>query len=450
MKLIFLEQTGLMNRYSPSAATASSCAKMAFIKTDPFMRKVQPKVNHQAVRSELIICLFLLTWLVQPFLHSTEVRQSTAASVKLLPDVAAIDRDRILKLANTALLIQPVTITTFRTKLSDGGAHDFYSNGDYWWPDPTKPDGLPYIKRDGESNPNNFSHHRQAIRDLRDNVAALAAAYKITGDNRYVTKAVELLRVFFLEPSTRMNPHLQYAQAIPGKSPGRGIGIIDALHLAEVPPAITAMQSSPKLPPEALTGLKQWFTDLSTWMVTSSNGREEEATKNNHAVAYYLQLASFARFTGNAAQLVECRREFKEVFLPNQMATDGSFPLELKRTKPYAYSIFQLDNMATLCQVLSTPEDNLWTFQLPDGRGIRKAMAYLYPYLNDKSKWPIAPDVQSWEHWPARQPSLLFAGLACGEPSYLELWKNLPTDPTDAEVRRNIAITQPLLWLNDR
>src|SRR5437762_747489 len=115
-------------------------------------------------------------------------------------DVAQIDRARILQAADAALRLEPVSITKFRAQLSEGGPHDFYSNGDYWWPDPTKPDGLPYIQRDGESNPDNFSQHRLAMRDLRDAVAALAAAYKITGDDRYVTKAVELLSVFFLDP----------------------------------------------------------------------------------------------------------------------------------------------------------------------------------------------------------------------------------------------------------
>ena len=129
------------------------------------------------------------------------------------------------------------------------------------------------------------------------------------------------------------------------------------------------------------------------------------------------------------------------------MTNDGSFPLELKRTKPYAYSIFQLDNMVTLCQVLSTSQDNLWTFELPDGRGIRRACAYLYPFLADKSKWPLKPDIQAWDEWPVRQPNLLFAGLAFGEPQYLELWKKLPAVAHDQEVRRNIAITKPVLWV---
>jgi len=362
-------------------------------------------------------------------------------------DVGAIDSARILAAANAALAREPITIAAFHARFSEGGPHDFYSNGDYWWPDPAKTNGLPYIQRDGESNPDNFNQHRRCLAQLRDAVAALGAAYTITGDDRYAAKAAELLRVFFLDPDTRMNPNLQYAQAIPGRTPGRGTGIIDTLHLAEVPVAIQAMQDSPAFPPATLSGLKAWFHEYAEWMATSKNGQEEAATSNNHAVAFFLQLAVFARFTGDEAKLAECRRRFKEVFVAKQMAADGSFPAELKRTKPYGYSIFQLDNMATLCQVLSTESENLWLFSLPDGRGIRKAMQFLYPFLADKSQWPRKPDVQAWDGWPARQPSLLFAGLALGEPAYLELWKKLPADPANAEVRRNIAITQPVLWL---
>lgn len=376
---------------------------------------------------------------------SDSAQKSAATPVRI--DVAAIDRERTLKAAKAALTLPAITITKHRARLSQGGPNDFYSNGDYWWPDPTKSDGLPYLQRDGQTNPENFNHHRLAIRQLRDAVAALGAAYKIKGEDRYAAQAAELLRVFFLDPATRMNPQLNYAQAIPGVSPGRGIGIIDTLHLIEVPPAIDAMRKSPAFPAESIVGLQDWFRDYTEWMITSKNGKEEAATKNNHAVAFWLQVAVFARFTGDEARLTECRRQFKEVFVPDQMAADGSFPLELKRTKPYAYSIFQLDNMTTLCQVLSTPGGNLWKFELPDGRGIRKAEAYLFPFLADKSKWPLKPDVQSWEGWPARQSSLLFAGLALDSPKYLELWQKLKPDPTDDEVLRNIAITQPVLWI---
>ena len=362
-------------------------------------------------------------------------------------EILTHDRTRILAAAEAALKQQPLTITSHRAKLSEGGPNDFYSNGDYWWPDPEKPGGLPYIKRDGETNPENFIAHRDTMRTLRDNVAALAAAWLVTGDAKYPEKAAALLDTFFIAPSTRMNPNLDYAQAIPGVTPGRGIGIIDTLHLIEIPKAVEAMENSEAFTPELLEGLQSWFRDYVKWMAESKNGKEEAATKNNHAVAYFLQLAAFAEFTGDETRLAECRQRFKEVFVPAQMAEDGSFPQELARTKPYGYSIFQLDNLATLCQVLSTSEESLWDFELPDGRGIRKAMTFLHPYLADKATWPHQPDVQAWDGWPARQPCLLFAGLACRESRYLDLWKTLEADPQDAEVRRNIAITQPVLWL---
>lgn len=382
------------------------------------------------------------------FAATTLIAQTGQAGEKVTVDVATIDRARILKAAEAALKQEPVSITKFTAKLSEGGPHDFYSNGDYWWPDPTKTNGLPYIQRDGQSNPGNFTQHRQMVKELHLSVAALGAAYKITVDDRYLTKAVELLKVFFLDPETRMNPNLQYAQAIPGVSPGRGIGIIDTLQLIEVPRAIEAMAKSPAMPPEVLSGLKQWFRDYANWMVTSKNGHDEAAAKNNHAVAFHLQLAVFAEFVGDEEKLAQCRRQFKEVFVGKQMAPDGSFPAELARTKPYGYSIFQLDNMVTLCQVLSTSDDDLWKFETADGRGIRKGVEFLYPFLVDKSKWPKKPDIQAWDGWPARQPHLLFAGLAFNEPRYLELWKKLPADPENVEVQRNIAITQPVLWVD--
>ena len=180
--------------------------------------------------------------------HTPAVGQFVNSIGRSEIDVAAIDRERILKAAAAALALGPRHVTKFRAKLSEGGPNDFYSNGDYWWPDPAKPDGLPYIQRDGQTNPENFNQHRLAVRQLRDAVAALAAAYKIKGEERYAEKAAELLRVFFLDPATRMNPHLNFAQAIPGVSSGRGIGIIDTLHLIEVPPAIEAMRKSRRIP----------------------------------------------------------------------------------------------------------------------------------------------------------------------------------------------------------
>lgn len=393
----------------------------------------------------ITIGLCALVWLFATYCANADGSPAITSSGI---DVAAVDRVRILKAAGAALELEPITITRFHAKLSEGGPNDFYSNGDYWWPNPKTTNGLPYVQRDGQSNPENFVAHRRCIAQLRDAVAALGAAYKLTGDDRFAAKAADLLRVFFIYPQSRMNPNLSYAQAIPGVTPGRGTGIIDTLHLAEVPLAVLAMRNSKAFAPEVFSGVSQWFHEYTGWMLASKNGKAEANAGNNHAVAFWLQVACFSRLTGDETNLGECRRRFKEVFVAKQMAEDGSFPAELRRTKPYGYSIFQLDNMASLCQIASTPEEDLWKFELPDGRGIRKAMAFLYPYLGDKSKWPHKPDVQAWEGWPARQPCLLFAGLAFKESKYLDLWRRLPADPIDPEVKRNIAITQPVLWVN--
>ena len=143
-----------------------------------------------------------------------------------------------------------------------------------------------------------------------------------------------------------------------------------------------------------------------------------------------------------------CRDRYKTVLLPGQMGPDGSFPLELARTKPYNYSLFNLDAFAIVCQTLSVPGDNLWAFELPDGRGMRKAMEFMFPYIADKSRWPHKSDVQYHQNWPVRHPSLLFAGLALTRPSYVDLWRKLEADPTVDEVIRNFVVRQPLLWID--
>jgi hypothetical protein len=357
------------------------------------------------------------------------------------------ERERILAAAQRAGSMPLLSLTDYCATLSEGGIHDFYSNGDYWWPDPQRPGGLPYVRRDGWSNPDNFNHHRRVMRELRDSVAVLAVAHQISGEERYVARAADFLTHFFLNSDTRMNPRLEFAQAIPGVCRGRGIGIIDSLHLIEVVAAIHALESSPGFSSTVNLGLKKWFGDFLHWMLTSPEGREESREKNNHAVAYWLQVAVFARYSGNADVLSEVRRQLREVLIPEQMALNGSFPSELKRTKPYAYSIFQLDNLAALCQVLGTADDNLWDFELNDGRGMRRAMAYLYPFLADKTRWPLPPDVEYWDGWPVRQPCLLFSGMAFNESRYLELWKQLTPESANDEVRRNLAITQPGLWV---
>jgi beta-galactosidase len=366
---------------------------------------------------------------------------------KIELNLLGIERDRILQKANRYLNEQPITITAAYCPRSAGGVHDYYSEGDYWWPNADDPDG-PYIRRDGMTNPDNFTDHREFMRRMSIQVAALAAAYKITGDNKYAVHAIRHLRAWFLDDSTKMNPHLKYAQAIKGISKGRGVGIIDTIHLVEVARAISLLQNSPAMSAKDLAGIKNWFAEYLLWMTTSENGIDERERKNNHGTCWVMQVAEFSRLTGNKYLMDYCRDRFKTVLLPNQMADNGSFPLELERTKPYGYSLFNLDALAMVCQILSIPEDNLWTFQLPDGRGMKKAMEFMVPFIEDKSKWQYPPDVMYFDEWPVRHPSLLFAGLALNEPKYIDLWKKLKPEPATEEGLRNFPIRQVVLWID--
>ena len=361
-------------------------------------------------------------------------------------DVAKFDRSRILKAANQYLRETPITITAAKSSRSAGGLHDFFSEGDYWWPDPQNLAG-PYIQRDGMTNPANFTDHRRYLMRLSLEVPALAAAWKLTKDSRYAKHAALHLRAWFLDPATLMNPNLQYAQAIHGRFTGRGIGIIDTIHLVEVARAIEVLGNSKGLTQAEDMGLKQWFNVYLNWLTTSKNGIEEREAKNNHGTCWVMQVAEFARLTGNQELLAYCRNRFKTVLLPNQIAPDGSFPQELRRTKPYSYSLFNLEALATVCQILSTPVDNLWTFQLADGRGMRKAMDFMFPHIMNKKGWPLKPDVMYDEEWPMRQSSLLFAGLALGNSDYVKLWTKLKSDSQVEEVIRNFFIRQPVLWV---
>jgi hypothetical protein len=368
------------------------------------------------------------------------------ASGRDIPDVAAIDRHRILTAADKYLRDEPITVTAASSPRSAGGKHDYFSEGDYWWPDPQNPSG-PYKEKDGISNPDNFNTHRLALIRLSIQVPALAAAWMLTKQDRYAVHAAKHLRAWFVDPATVMNPNLQYAQAVHGLNTGRSTGIIDTLHLVEVARSIPVVERSSALSESEKLALRKWFADYLGWMTTSKNGQQERDAKNNHTTCWVEQAAEFAAYTGNAEVTEFCRKRFKEVIVPSQIAADGSFPLELARTKPYGYCIFNIDAMATICQILSTPQDNLFSFALPDGRGFGKAIAFMFPFVADKKSWPYKHDVEYWDDWPVRQPSLLFGGIALSRPEYFPVWRRLNPDPTVPEIIRNYPIRQPLLWV---
>ncbi|HTQ37429.1 MAG TPA: alginate lyase family protein [Pirellulales bacterium] len=379
--------------------------------------------------------------------HAEEPSKATGTGTGADFDIKQLEHDRIMEAAERLLPDDPITVTATQCPRSSGGLHDFYSEGDYWWPNSENPDG-PYVQRDGMTNPDNFVDHRNAMIRFSIHVGTLTSAYRLTGEQKYANQANKHFQAWFIDESTRMNPNLQYAQAIKGISKGRGIGIIDTVQLIEVARSAQVLEHAGALQGECLSGTKKWFADYVQWLTTSPNGLEEMKAANNHGTCWVMQVAAFSDFIGNEQQLAACRKRFREVLLPEQMAADGSFPRELRRTKPYGYSLFNADAMATICQILSTPQDNLWTYTTAEGRNMRSATEFLFPYLQDKSKWPYQHDIMCWDFWPVRSPLLLFSGLAYHEPKYLELWRMLEANPNNAEVIRNLPIRHPLLWVD--
>jgi hypothetical protein len=392
------------------------------------------------VKNVLVLCVLCVTFAcanrklaaTQPSSFKTEITETL--------------RQQVMQEAEWALKQEPITVTAATSPRSAGGKHDFFSEGDYWWPNPLSADS-PYIQKDGMTNPDNFVAHRHAMIRLSKVVGALASAYLLTGDEKYFQHALKHCRAWFVDTATLMNPNLLYAQAIKGRFTGRGIGIIDTIQLMEVVQGLLAMEAKRGSDKGELAAIRNWFDQYLQWLTTHKYGKDEMNAENNHGTCWVMQVASFAKFTGNQTLMQFCSDRYKNVLLPNQMATDGSFPRELRRTKPYGYSIFNLDAMVMVCQVLSNKENDLWNYQTSDGKSIKKGIEFLYPYLADKSKWTFQKDVMYWNDWPIRQPALLFGALAKGRSDWLALWKRLPPDPGVEEIIRNYPIREPVLWV---
>ncbi|GAB3910062.1 alginate lyase family protein [Larkinella knui] len=389
--------------------------------------------------------LFLLPVFFCPWLAVVACGQS-AASTQPKAAVIATLKPTILAEARWAMAQPPVTVTAQTSPRSAGGKHDFFSEGDYWWPDSANPQG-PYVQRDGMTNPDNFVAHRQDMIRFSRIVGALASAYVVTRDESYVRQAFRHLNAWFVDSATRMNPSLLYAQAIKGRATGRGIGIIDTIHLMEVAQGLRVLETAKSSDRRAVAAIRQWFADYLRWLTTHPYGKDEMNAKNNHGTCWVMQVAAFARLTKNDSLLDVCRNRYKTVLLPDQMATDGSFPQELRRTKPYGYSLFNLDAMTMICQILSTPTTNLWAYQTTDGRGIRKGIEYLYPFVQNKASWPLKPDVMYWNDWPVAHPFLVVGAVAFGQTNWLTTWKKLDHHPQVDEVVRNLPIRNPVIWL---
>lgn len=364
--------------------------------------------------------------------------------------VRSVLADRALTEAEWALGQEPETIVSFTCDRSAGGLNDFYSESDYWWPDEEDPDG-PYIHRDGYNNPGIYSQHRQAVTRLSRIIGSLASAYVLTGDDRYALHAMRHARAWFIMPETRMNPHMLFAQSIQGVSHGRRTGVVDAIQLVEAAQGLYRIKDSPVVCGHEYEQVVKWFSEYLRWVTTHPYGIEAMNAGNSHAFCWIMQVAAFARLTGDGEKLDFCRQRMKNVLLSQQMETDGTFPAELARNKAYGCTLFVTDVVATVCQILSTPEDNLWEYTTRDGKGVHSAIKFIVPYIRDKSKWPLPPDVTFFDEWPAAHPCLLFGAEAYGNREWMELWSRLPQEiPPGSELERNFPVRNPLIWMLNR
>ena len=310
--------------------------------------------------------------------------------------------------ADKLLKLKPASVMDKKRTAASGDHHDYFSLGTYWWPDPSKPDGLPYIRRDGEVNPE--------IRNDADfvpfsttckAVETLGLAYWFTGDERYAQKVAKLLRVWFLDPATRMNPNLQHAQAIPGSCDGRGIGIIEAHFLIGLTDGLALIDGSPVWPASDATSMNAWFADYYHWLTTSKNGLDEAATENNHGSWYDAQAADLALVLGKTDEAKKILSEFPTKRIARQIEPDGRQPRELERTNSLRYSIFNLEALFTLSRLGENVGVDAWNFATPDGRGLRAALRFLAPYADPAKAWP-KEDIEA----PARTTILPFLAEA--------------------------------------
>ena len=298
-------------------------------------------------------------------------------------------RNALLAEADQALKMTPPSVMDKPLTAASGDKHDYYSFGPYWWPDPTKPDGLPYIRRDGEVNPTTRHNSDDgAFSQLSKAIETLGLAYWFTQDERYAQKAAVLLRVWFLDPATRMNPNLQHAQAIPGITEGRGIGLIESRRFIEMNDAIALLADSSAWTAAEQAAYRAWLADFYTWLTTSANGRDELNEKNNHGTWCDAQTAALALVLDRPTDAKKILTAGLDRRLAQQIEPDGSQPLELARTNSLGYSCFNLEALFTCARLAEHVGIDWWNYTTADGRSLHAALAYLGPYVDPAKVWP--------------------------------------------------------------
>ena len=335
----------------------------------------------------------------------------------------------LLQDAEQALAAGPFSVM-YKTALpASGDKHDYYNQGTYWWPDPSKPGGLPYIRKDGEVNPetrsDKFDDH--SMSSMTSAVEILALAFFFSGDERYAGHALELLRVWFLQPETKMNPHLEYGQAIPGRVTGRGIGIIETVKFKHLIDAIGLLEGSQGFTREDAKGLHEWFQAYLYWLRTSQHGKDEDNWHNNHGTWYDVQVAIFALFIGQdslASSVIEASKHRR---LETQVRPDGSQPKELERTKSLSYSLYNLTAFFDLAKLGQHLGVDLWHYKGKDGINLKTALDFLLPFYQDK-KWPYEQITPIESTYQDLAPLLKQAAKIYQQKQYREVLVRLPAN----------------------
>ncbi len=292
------------------------------------------------------------------------------------------DADRELTKTIITVMDKPMTPPS-------GDKHDYMSMGRYWWPNPNTPNGLPYIRKDGESNPEIEKLDRIPLAQMTRGIKLLSLAFAVTGDEKYLFKATDNLEMWFLNKKTRMNPHLNYGQTIPGHNNGlgRGEGVIDSYSFVEMLEGVELLRVSKKFSKKVDRGLNEWFSKYLDWMLNSAIGKEEYEAKNNHGTAFDVQVVRYALFTGNTEIAQKFLNNFASQRIFSQIEPNGAQPLELARTTAFGYSVFNLTHMIDMTMIANTFDIDLLNAASPDGRSILKAVEFLLPFagknLND-------------------------------------------------------------------
>jgi hypothetical protein len=375
------------------------------------------------------------------FLLNAEFIEAARRSVQAGDKNFVAPQAELEKDAQKSLKAGPFSVMNKKTMPPSGDKHDFMSQAPYFWPDPKSPDGLPYIRRDGERNPEIYdTPDRRDMGRMIGAVETLSLAYYFTTNEAYAEKAAELLRSWFLGPATRMNPNFEFAQSVRGQNTGRGTGLIETIGLTSVVDSVGLLAGSKAWTKTDQDGLLDWYSRFLTWMQASKNGRAEAAAGNNHGTYYDLQVVSFSLFLGKQDQARKVLEDAKQKRIAQQIGPDGRQPRELERTRSWSYSIFNLRAFFSLATLSERVGVDLWNFETADGRSICKALDFLTPFALKEKKWPY----RQLGQFPAQElfPLLRRAVHKCPDGKYGAILSQIPA--LDAANRQNLLLPKPV------